>query len=370
MSRHGLPWRTFLILMCLGALVGVGTGRTFAAFSSSTGTQGNTFSAAQIFPGQRSTSGWDVIDSVGGSAIDQSEIRSFTDGNFTRTKSFASAYSTDRYLEFDLNSPFPAGLSVSNVAFELTFADDHMAPVNEFCYYLEIRRASTSAVVGTYGSPAAPISCAANQTMQTVSTPTPAVSNTDIANDLTVRVFGMHSGDRAARIDKANITGSYHSRPFTLYPRRFDDRADGASDITRWGPSLSGDGAVYQTIGNWSNNFMANRYIALSFPAYVPPGSAVSSASIDHAYMSATNGDTTCWYLEVYDGTSLIGTHGSPAAPVSCNGTAAFVTDSVPIPEVDTVAEANNVVIRIYGRVSGSRRSVHDQVRLILDYSL
>ena len=204
--------------------------------------------------------------------------------------------------------------------------------------------------------------------MQTVVTPVPAVSSTDLANDVTIRLYGAHSGSGAARIDKANLTGTYLSNAFTLYEHRYDDRANGVAAQVRWGPSSAGDGANYQSFGNWSSSFAGTRYIRFVFPSIVPSGATITGAQFVHAYRSATAGDTTCWYFEAYDGTNLIGTHGSAGSPVSCNATTGFVTETIAIPEVNTVSEANNLVIRIYARVSGNRRSQHDAVRFLVDY--
>ncbi|MGH2753784.1 MAG: hypothetical protein ACRDLB_05065 [Actinomycetota bacterium] len=369
--RGALPLRRLLVLLCLTALTGVGPGRTFAAFSSSAVSQGSTFTAARIFAGQRSTSAWDVRDSADGTESNESEQRSFGDNDHTRTKNWGSSYSANRYLEFDFNSPLPAGLVLSNAAFDFRFADDDDGTGNQFCYYLEVRRTSTGTVVATYGSPAAPISCANNRTMKTVVTPLPAVSGSDVANDITIRVYGMHStGGDPARVDKANITTSVYTNTFTLFPQRFDDRANGTSAITRWGPAVGGDGVGYLSSGNWSNNWSASRYLEFTFPPIVPAGGVVTSVSIDHSYRSFTSGDTTCWILVTYDGTTFLATHGTTGAPVSCNSTTAYRTDTVLLPEVDSVAEANNLTIQVYSTVSGSRRTQHDLVRLNVTYSL
>jgi hypothetical protein len=204
----------------------------------------------------------------------------------------------------------------------------------------------------------------------TVSTPIPSVSSTDLANDVTIRVFGQHTSNRAARIDAANVTGTVFSSPYTQYSQIFVDAADTSAATTRWGPAVPGDGAAYQTAGNWAASFASTRYLTFSFPAYVPGGGVVTGASIDHSYKSATSGDTSCWYMEVYNSSTLLATKGSTGTPLSCNSTTSFVTDTVSIPEVNNPNKANNVVIRIYARNSGSRRTDHDLVRLNLIYSL
>ena len=82
-----------------------------------------------------------------------------------------------------------------------------------------------------------------------------------------------------------------------------------------------------------------------------------------------TVGDNACWYFEVYNGATLIGTHGSTASPVSCNNTGSFVTDTVSVPEVDTVAEANNAVVKVYMKISTNKgKTLHDRATLTINY--
>jgi hypothetical protein len=117
------------------------------------------------------------------------------------------------------------------------------------------------------------------------------------------------------------------------------------------------DGAF--TSSAWSMSFDGGRYLDLTFPAYVPVGSAVTGATFRHEYRSALAGDTTCYYFEVYSGVTLLASHGSAGSPLSCNAGASYASDAVALPEVDTVAEANAVTIRLFVRNSGGRPSQH-----------
>jgi len=128
------------------------------------------------------------------------------------------------------------------------------------------------------------------------------------------------------------------------------------------------DGAYISSTG-WSTSFDTSRYLDLTFPAYVPTGSLVTGGTFRHSYRSATGGDTTCYYFEVYSGATLIATHGSSGSPVSCNAGTTYVTDVISLPEVDTVAEANGLTIRLYVKNSGGRRSLHQLGTLGVDYS-
>ncbi len=127
--------------------------------------------------------------------------------------------------------------------------------------------------------------------------------------------------------------------------------------------------AAYLSASNWPGAFDSNRYLSLTFPAYVPAGSVVTGATFRHSYRSATIGDTTCYFIAVYDGGSLLATHGSSGSPVSCNATASFVTDTVSLPEIATVAAANDATIVLYVWNSGGRRSLHKLASLGVDYS-
>ncbi len=94
----------------------------------------------------------------------------------------------------------------------------------------------------------------------------------------------------------------------------------------------------------------------------------VTGATFRQAYRSATGGDTTCYYFEVYNGATLIATHGSAGSPVSCNATNSYVTDVISLPELDTVAEANNLRVRVFISNSGGRRSAHQLATLGVHY--
>jgi len=130
-----------------------------------------------------------------------------------------------------------------------------------------------------------------------------------------------------------------------------------------------GDGSYLSSAG-WSASFDGSRYLDLTFPAYVPAGSAVTGATFRHHYRSATVGSTTCYYFEVYNGSTLLATHGSAGSPVSCNSGASYVTDSFSLPEVDTVAKANSLKVRLFVRDSGGNRSAHRLATLGLNWSL
>ena len=93
----------------------------------------------------------------------------------------------------------------------------------------------------------------------------------------------------------------------------------------------------------------------------MPSGATVSGASFVHRYRRVTSG-IVCWYMEVLQGATVIGTHGSATTPISCTGNNnTYVSDTVSLPEINTPARANGAVLKLYLRSSTSQRSEHDQ---------
>jgi hypothetical protein len=251
----------------------------------------------------------------------------------------------------------------------MKFASTGGAGSGNACFYFEVRRASTGAVLGTYGTSGSPVACSTGAT-QTVSTTdiSAQVTNTTIANDLRIRVLGVETGAKAWKIESATVTGATTLGNYTLYPNTLVDSADSTPATTAWGPATGGDGATFQTQG-WPTGFSTARLLTLTLPAEIPAGATITSASFVHSYKPVTVGDNACWYFEVYNGATLIGTHGSSASPVSCNSTGSFVTDTVSVPEVDTVAEANAAVVKIYMKISTNKaKTLHDRATLTINY--
>jgi VCBS repeat-containing protein len=120
----------------------------------------------------------------------------------------------------------------------------------------------------------------------------------------------------------------------------------------------------------WDTSFSASRYVEFSFPPYVAAGSTVTDATFHFAYRSLDAAGTECYYVEVYRNAALLGTHGSPAAPISCNGTASYVTDDLSLPEVDRVARANRLTVRVYMSDSAGAQSQINLAKLTVNYYL
>ena len=119
----------------------------------------------------------------------------------------------------------------------MKFASTGGAGSGNACFYFEVRRASTGAVLGTYGSSGSPVACSTGAT-QTVSTTdiSAQVTNTTIANDLRIRVLGVETGAKAWKVESATVTGATTLGNYTLYPNTLVDSADRHSGEHRVGP--------------------------------------------------------------------------------------------------------------------------------------
>jgi hypothetical protein len=321
---------------------------------------------------------WTVSDLSSGTASDASDPYAAVGGPNDFELGFQPAFDTNRYLAFNFNGPLRAGFSTSGVNFNFDYVGTNAAITAgaNTCFYFEVRRISTGNVVATHGSPASPVDCVNQFTFKATSTALPEVTDTGIANDLQIRVY-MDNADGAGFNfeDLATVSGNEGSNAFTLYDTQRVNQASGTPTTTPWKLNASGDGAVLTSGSGWDNSFNTSKYLKLSFPAYVPSAATGISATFKHSYKSDTSGKTTCWYFEVYNGATLLATHGSSSTPVSCNAGSGFTTDSVLLPEVDSVAKANNLVIRIYAKNdattggANARKSDHDLATVKIDYT-
>jgi hypothetical protein len=347
----------------------VTTSAALGAFSSTATGGGMTLTTKRIFAGVRSAWPWDVRDaSAGGAETNSSDALSFTDGVVNTTGNWTSAFSTTRFDDFDFSSGLPAGTPITTATFNFTFAPSRA--VDNACFYVDVRRASTNALLGTHGSSGTPSACA-NAGAQVAATVdvSAEVTSSDIANDLRIRVYANQSGGKAIKIDLASVSITTPYTSTTLFEKRWDDESGGTPTPTIW-PFVATDGTAYTSAGSFATTFSTTRYIKLTPNASVATGSTITNVQLQFAYKSATAGDTTCWYVEVYNGATLIATHGSSASPVSCNATSSYVTDTVPLPEVTTAAIANNVVLKVYMRNSGARKASIELTQLDVNYYL
>ncbi|HEY6653764.1 MAG TPA: fibronectin type III domain-containing protein [Solirubrobacterales bacterium] len=314
------------------------------------------------------TSAWDLRDaSAGGSAVNVSDPIAFpADGRTVATSTPPTSFNTSRYLEIDANGPLPTNASPISAAFNMRFAAG--AGSSTACFYFDLRRASTNAVLATHGSAANPVGCVTGTAQTSFSTALPAVSSTAIANDLRVRVYVRRSGGAAPVVDQAAVSVVTSQGAFALYDEVFTDRLSGGATTRTWPLVASGD-TTYVSASNWLSAFSPSRYLRLTFPVYVASSATVSGASFLHRFRRSGGGGSACWYLEVLQGTTVVGTHGSAASPISCTSGGSYRTDTVSLPEISSPARANGVVLRVYVRSSTGRSTEHDQANLTINYA-
>jgi hypothetical protein len=347
------------------------TSVALAGFSSTvTGGGSGAYGTKRIFPAVRSTSAWTIRDASGGGAeATKDDALSYADGTTTTSgTAWATTFSTTRYLEFDFNSALPDGLSISSPQLNFRMASTNNA--STWCFYVEVYRISTANLIGTHGSPASP-TCNSGTTQTTTNVSVPEVSTTTIANDLRVRIYIDDSKTKQSATDMVTVTGSTPYSSFTAYEKVYRDQSSGAAAVTNWGPASSGDGFNYQTAAAWLAAFSTARYLKLTFDPAVPAGAVITAASLDFFYRSASGADTLCWYMETYNGATLLATHGSSSSTISCStATTSFSTDNVSLPEVSTVANANSLTAKVYMNSVLAQRAQLDLVRLNLTYYL
>jgi hypothetical protein len=332
---------------------------TFAAFTTTASTAGATVATKRIFPGTRNTAAYSISDrSGGGPAADNSSNFGFAgDGNTAVTGTWATTFSATRYLGFVFNTPLPTGIPVTGAAFAFTFAS---TAAGTACFYFDVRSPTTGAVLATHGSAVSPVGCA-TAAGATFSTALAELTSSTLTNAVTIRVYETQTGSSTSTTDVATVTGTGYA-PFTLYPASYTDAATGIATMTPWLLEAA-DTIAYKATSNWSNSFSATRYIDYAFPAYVPAAAVVTAATFTHTYMDV-NGVSQCYYIDVIVAGSVIATHGSAAAPY-CNTTTSYATDVISLPEINTPARANGIVLRMYASNQGGARRSNDDVASI-----
>lgn len=313
------------------------------------------------------TSAWDLDDaSAGGAEVNANDPVAFAaDGRTVTTTAPSTAFAATRYLVFDQATALPSNATPSSATFDFRFA---AAALNTSCFYFEVRRASTDALIGTHGSATTPVGCVTGATQTSFSTPLAEVNSTAIANDLRVRVYMRSTVSGAPTLDLATVGLNTSQGAFTLYDDVFTDKLNAGTTDRSW-PFVASAGTTYRSASTWTTAFAAGRYLKLTGPSYVPSGATVTGASFVHRYRRVSTG-IVCWYMEVLQGATVIGTHGSATTPISCTGNnTTYVADTVSLPEINTPARANGVVLKLYMRSSTSQRSEHDQGELTITYA-
>jgi hypothetical protein len=333
------------------------------------GSTGDTASASVSVDSTVTTGAWRITDASSGVAADASAEPAFAGDSLTaRTGRWTNAFSSTRYLEMDLANPLPLGQAVSGATFAFRFAPE--AAAHTACFYFEVRRISTGAVLATHGSAGGPVGCVTGTTQQSFSTALPELTTSDLADDARVRVYVSQSGSRTIFVDLATISGTAGLTPFTQYPVSWTDASTGTPATIAF-PLAAEDATPYESVGSWGTAFSATQYLEVGFPAYVPAGATVRTATLRHVWRPTSSGKTVCWYAETWAGGSLLATHGSALAPISCRTGAAYSVETLNLPEVNTPARANGLTVRMYVRVTtggGTRTSQHDATELSVRY--
>ena len=363
--RGAAPVVSGLVTLAALTLASATVGTTMASFVASVSGIATPLSTARVFPTALTVPAWDVRDASGTGEVNASYRVAFAgDGLVTQTSAWSTSFTATRYLQFDYNVASAPALATSGVAFAFTYASSNN---NTTCFYFDVRRRSTGNVVATHGTATDPVSCNAGTTLLTATTPLTEVTSSDVANDLRVRVYETNSGSLTTQVDAAVVTGSTPYKTFTLYPTSYTDASSGTATVSTW-PLTRLDGTVYGVASNWTNQFATTKYLKFAFPGYVPSEAVVRSVTFNHTYRDQ-DGISACYYFEVYSGSTLVATHGSASAPVSCNNGASYVTDAVPLPEITTPALANALTAKVYVKdSSGSKKTQHDVVTLMVDY--
>jgi hypothetical protein len=365
-SRRALRWAA-LAGMVAASFTTVSL--ALAGFNSPTNGGPGTYTTQRIVPGIRSGAAWTLRDASGGAAeTTADDSLSYSDAVLKNTGNWATTFASNRYVEFDFNSPRPGGVAVSSAQFNYRMAANGVGETA--CFYLEVYRASTSTLIGSHGDASNPVACNSTILQTTYSTTLAEVTNTTILNDLRVRVYGKESGSRPMKQDLATVTGSTPYSSFTQYEKIYRDQSTTTPTTTNWSLAISGDSTFYISAASWAATFSTLRYMKLTFDPAVPSGSVITSASVDFYYKANTSNNTVCWYFETYNGATLLGTHGSSGSPVSCNSTSSFSTDNVTLSELTSVTDANNLTIKVYMNDSGSKKSQTDLVQLNVNYFL
>ena len=384
-----------------GSRVAALAGAAFAAFFvvslaaagfNSTGTGGPmSVTTKRIFSGARSTAPGDLRDVSSGVTSNKSDPLDYDDSIPTQTGNWASAFSASRFFQIDYNSPRPAGVPTSNVNFNIKYASKGGGGSGNACIYkIEVRRASTDSLLGTLDHSASPL-CSTGTTYRVVNEDISAwITSTDIANDLRIKIFGYETGARGWNIEYATVTGTSYAN-WTLFDTTSTDQSTGTATTSDWAlASAEGTGAagtVYTDATNWpSASPSTSKYLQFTFDhPDVPSGAVVQSVTLKNIWRDSAapaNGGTVCNYFDVYNGATLVETHGgnTQATALSCNSSATtWQIDNVTLSNVDTVAEANSMTIRVYywgaptcggGQNPSCVKSVTDQLQATFTYYL
>jgi len=351
------------IAVAFGVLSTAVAGASFSNALSTAATVGT----KRIFPTSQAVAASDVSDaSAGSTAVSAADPWLAVDARVFTTSALTSSFSSSRYVELTLSTPLAGNVPVSSVTLNVTMA---AAAGGTGCIYAEVRRASTSALLGTQGSSSSPLACSSSTTQATTTSSLTYITSSTDADDLKIKVFVRNSTSQTLAFDRLTVTGTSYSTAFTLAETSVTNSSSGTATTTPWSLAAA-DTTTLSPASAWTTSFSSARYLTFAVPAIVPTGSTITSVTLRNAYANASVTTATCVYFQVYNGATLLGTHGSTGTPLSCNSTTTQATDVVSLPEVDTVAEANALTIKLYVRNASSGQTRHGLLTLTVDYSL
>jgi hypothetical protein len=380
LSRCAAPVAAFVGTAAAACIV---ASIAFGAFGSAVTAGPMTVSTKRIFPGARTASAWDLRDASSGSETNKSDPLSYADA-IVQTTSTAIASGTNRYLEYTFSSAQPGGISVSSMRFNFRLASAGGAGAGNACFWFDVRSGGT--VLASHGSYASAVGCSTGATQATFATSIPEVTSTDQVNGLVVRVYPWETGGTTKKVivDMATVTGATpYVAAFTAYETQAVDDTSGTPTTLAWALAAA-DTTTYTDITNWpSATPSTTKYLKLTLDPAIPSGAVITSATLTNVWRASgnvTNGGTLCYYLESFNGTTSLATHGSGSSAQNCNASGTNnVSDSVSLPEVNTVTKANGLVIKLYywmsptcgnGQNPGCVKSVTDQAQVAFNYYL
>ena len=387
MSRHGSPdWTegpprpALRIATLAGAALAAFATVSLALASFSTTTSGGPmqFTTKRIFPGPRTTSPHDLRDASSGSEANASDPSSYAGDNLTYTSAGNMASGSNKYLEYTFESARPGGLSVSSAQFNFRLASGAIILPGNACFWLQVYSGGT--LIGTHGSYASAAGCGSGGTQQTFNIAITEVTSTDQVNGLVVRVYAWETKGNSVTVDMATVTGSTPYSSFTAYENQLADTSNGTT-TTAWSLA-SVDGTTYTSASAWPSNAPATtNYLKLTLDPSIPAGAVVTSVTLTNVWKPSgtVTGGALCYYLESFNGSTSLGTHGSSGSPLRCQGATTNVTDTVSLTEVNTVAKANGLVLKLYYWINTAcgglfqpacLKSVTDQSQVSFDYYL
>ena len=357
-----------LAVAFVAAAFALAVGSTYAAFSSSTSNAANSFGAKRIFARNWSLAAMDLRDASSGIEANKSDPFSFAGDSLTTASSGNMATGSNAYLEFTLGSQLPGGLPVSSVTFKFSLASNGGVGSGNGCFWFDVR--SGGSVIGTHGSYASSIGCSTTTTLKEFDTSLPEVTTTDQLNGLVIRAYAWDTGGKKVKIDLATVTGSTPYGTWTSYERQV---VDSSGPLTTPWKLASVDATIYTSASSFPTAAATTKYLKLTFDPDVPIGAVVSSATLTFVYKAsaATIGAGLCYYVDVFQGTTLLATHGSGSSAYSCNTSSTnYVTSTVSLTEVDSAAKADALDVKIYMWSATLVASNVDQGQLTISYYL